>query len=272
MNRQNLIQTAAQTIAICQAGTYTTPSGTAVNIASSIDEALASAQIVALDDVTNLPRQADTKPEITVTAMTTLDAAEKLARQPGHRPTVLVFASARHPGGGFQNGAMAQEEDIAYRSTLFTALAAQTSYYADSINNLNGTLYFDKALHIKSLCTIRDGEYELCLPWKYDAVIAPAPNRGSAITKGISEGAISAAMKRRIDLVLRTMAINGDKDIVLGAFGCGVFKNRPDKVAALFKAALHELGPHFNHVLFAIPGSTSPNYQAFAKAFPANKR
>ncbi|MDR1183521.1 MAG: TIGR02452 family protein, partial [Coriobacteriales bacterium] len=61
----------------------------------------------------------------------------------------------------------------------------------------------------------------------------------------------------------------GASDIVLGAYGCGVFKNDPNCVAEQFHAALISQcqGAHFQHVLFAIPNQHSPNHQAFAQRF-----
>jgi uncharacterized protein (TIGR02452 family) len=76
-------------------------------------------------------------------------------------------------------------------------------------------------------------------------------------------------MATRVDLVLRTFAAQGGRDIVLGAFGCGVFRNRPERVAEAFRRALfdHGLAGHFATVTFAIPGVASPNWRGFEAVF-----
>jgi hypothetical protein len=57
----------------------------------------------------------ETVAEIQVTAESTLEAARRL----GGDVACLVFASARNPGGGFLNGAQAQEESLARSSALY---------------------------------------------------------------------------------------------------------------------------------------------------------
>jgi len=206
---------------------------------------------------------------ISVVAMTTLDAARELMKATGQTPAILNFASATHPGGGFRNGSMSQEEDIAYRSTLYAALSSRPEYYSESISNLFDGLYFDKAVYTKGLVVIRDGNYSLSEPWLCDCVTAPAPNRGEALRREIPEGKIAAAMERRIDLALRTFILNGNRNIVLGAFGCGVFKNLPEPVAKLFHRALFGDGliACFDRVMFAIPNEKSENHRAFLEIF-----
>ena len=55
---------------------------------------------------------------------------------------------------------------------------------------------------------------------------------------------------------------------VLGAWGCGVFKNDPGMVAEVFHEHLSgEFATAFDRVVFAIPGKHTENYQAFADVF-----
>merc|ERR1739848_5072 len=51
--------------------------------------------------------------------------------------------------------------------------------------------------------------------------------------------------------VLHTFASNGCVELVLGAWGCGVFRNDPATVAHLFNEVLTELGC-FRRVIFAV--------------------
>jgi uncharacterized protein (TIGR02452 family) len=57
---------------------------------------------------------------------------------------------------------------------------------------------------------------------------------------------------------------------VLGAWGCGAFRNDPSDVAAAFEAALRRSGAAFDRIVFAIfeKGTGGPNRTAFARLAP----
>jgi len=58
------------------------------------------------------------------------------------------------------------------------------------------------------------------------------------------------------------------KTIILGAWGCGVFAQRAIIVASLFHELLEtKYAGVFERVIFAIPDSTSANYNAFRYIF-----
>ena len=56
--------------------------------------------------------------------------------------TLLNFASARNVGGGFINGAKAQEEDLCRCSALYPCLESCTDYY-ETNRNQSSMLYTD---------------------------------------------------------------------------------------------------------------------------------
>jgi hypothetical protein len=62
---------------------------------------------------------------------------------------------------------------------------------------------------------------------------------------------------------------HGHRELVLGAWGCGVFKNDPAVVAAVFAARLAHAQGRFDRVVFAVldhrPGA--PTRAAFIRAF-----
>jgi uncharacterized protein (TIGR02452 family) len=114
---------------------------------------------------------------------------------------------------------------------------------------------------------IRDANYKLTKPWYCNCITAPAPNRGAALQNGVAEEEIEMALKRRITGILELAISKGVETLILGAYGCGVFKNDPNRVAGYFKTALIDEGrkEQFKHICFAIPSVSSKNYQEFKR-------
>ena len=56
---------------------------------------------------------------------------------------------------------------------------------------------------------------------------------------------------------------------MLGAYGCGVFENSPEKISKIYKELLVDegLGKYFVKVVFAIIDKKSNNYKAFYREF-----
>ncbi len=79
-------------------------------------------------------------------------------------------------------------------------------------------------------------------------------------------------MLQRTEKLLSVAAANNYKVLVLGAWGCGVFKNNPDDVARYFHHHLLE-NPKFNglfeKVVFAVLDNTKDEsvIDAFRKRF-----
>jgi len=75
-------------------------------------------------------------------------------------------------------------------------------------------------------------------------------------------------MCERIHKVLAIMAGHSHDAAVLGAWGCGVFKNDPEVVAGLFAEALRgRFRGVFAKVVFAVLSSDGKTIRPFAERF-----
>lgn len=172
---------------------------------------------------------------------------------------LLDFASYHNPGGGYENGAWAQEEALCSESNLWNVLDAfRDSYYEPHSRSHNSGLYTSDAVYLSDIRFVRNGVVKPA-----DVIVVAAPNAGAARKKGVSKADVERAMRGRIDAVMAIAADNGVENLVLGAFGCGVFANDPTVVAGMFKDWLNGNSGVFKRVVFAIPGK-SPNLDAFS--------
>src|SRR5262249_31356994 len=142
------------------------------------------------------------------------------------RVVALNFASAKNPGGGFLSGAKAQEEDLARCSALYTSQITQRAYY--DANRAHGSmLYTDHIIYSPDVPFFRDARLELLeAPFLLSIITAPAPNAGEASRHGRGEAdKVRRTLEARAGKVLAVAAAHGHTCLVLGAWGCGVFRN-----------------------------------------------
>ena len=119
-----------------------------------------------------------------------------------------------------------------------------------------------------------DGGKLLETPFTCSFLTSPAPNAGAVLQRDPARGAeIRRALQTRINKVLSVAAVQGYEAIVLGAWGCGVFKNDPRNVAAEFQAALSgDFAGVFRFICFAVLDNSSdlsviaPFERAFARS------
>jgi uncharacterized protein (TIGR02452 family) len=180
-----------------------------------------------------------------------LTAIFRLA-ETGARLGVLNFASAKNPGGGFLNGAMAQEECLASASALYVSQLKCPDYY--SVNRaFSSFVYTDSAIWSPNVVFFRDDSGALReSPMRASVLTIPAVNYGQVLLKGEDAVNAKAVMKRRMKISLAIFADKGCDTLILGAYGCGVFRNKPSDVAAWWKELLLEYGGHFAKVHFAV--------------------
>lgn len=208
--------------------------------------------------------------QISVTPHRTFEAVMKLKKDhPQSRIGVLNFASATNPGGGVKNGSSAQEECLCRCSTLYPVLTQDRlfkGYYAFH-RNRHDTIYTDTCIYTPDIYIIKtDANVPKRLPendWcPVDVITCAAPNLrekpynamnpGSGQPARVTADELLKLHKSRGRRILSCAAFNGVDILVLGAFGCGAFRNPPEIVAQAYRDILGEFAHTFEMVEFAV--------------------
>ncbi|CAM4491609.1 uncharacterized protein (TIGR02452 family) [Paenibacillus endophyticus] len=190
----------------------------------------------------------------TVVNIATVQAILQLNAGRKDKIGVLNFASAKNPGGGFLNGAMAQEESLAVSSGLYATQLCHEGYYLAN-RAFSSMMYTDYAIYSPDVVFFRDERFNLLeKPVTASVLTLPAVNYGQVILKGENSKQAQKGMKERMRLALTILAAKGDQTIVLGAYGCGVFRNDPANVARWWKELLMDEGfdTYFDEIIFAV--------------------
>ncbi|KAI9007828.1 hypothetical protein DFJ74DRAFT_689225 [Hyaloraphidium curvatum] len=247
----------AEAVEIIRTGRYTAADGTPVDVADALAEAVRGT--VSYPPHSSLPsfplRGRGTVFE--VANESTLSAARRLSLA-GLDPAALSFASAKNPGGGFLGGARAQEESLCRSSGLYACLVGGEMYRDHA--GTRGGFYTNYAIYSPGVPVFRDDEGELLAePFRCAFVTAPAVNAGTYLSGGRgTQAEVEREMRERVRKVLHIIAAHGHDAVVLGAWGCGVFRNDPEVVAELFREALMgEFAGAFGRVVFAVLDSSA---------------
>ena len=200
---------------------------------------------------------------------------------------VLNMASAKNPGGGVYGGAGAQEEYLFRCSDYYRFLfqyADPASFDCEKVYGIPHNLRHSYPLkrnfggvYSHGVTIFRDTEangYALLeTPWKVNFVAVAANNirRYMNGRTTIPDKFIPSTLSL-IRTILRIAYNNGQRRLVLGAFGCGAFANPPGHMAQLFKQVFEEpeFQGLFREIHFAIiedHNSHGRNVNAFKEVF-----
>lgn len=165
------------------------------------------------------------------------------------------FASETSPGGGYENGAKAQEEYICYRTPRLYPSIVKEKYPLEPTT----------VLITPNLEIMRDEDYELLEKdkfVKYGIVSAAAQNLSRPDSKYNDQ-----LTKRTLANIFCSVKLCDSKvdTLVLGAWGCGVFANDPYTIANEIKDAINKYGGHYKNIFIAIP--SGPNVEQFKDVF-----
>lgn len=121
---------------------------------------------------------------------------------------------------------------------------------------------------------LRDDEGNWKEPVEVDILVSPAVNAG-VVRRDLrnagktDESNIETTMRERMGRILYLFETRGVRNIVLGSFGTGVFRNKVDLVANLWIELLvgdeARFAHSFDQVLFAVIGTAT--FQTFQTIF-----
>jgi uncharacterized protein (TIGR02452 family) len=263
---------ATETMAIIEAGGYRSAGGRDVRIGDGLRAAVDGTRLHLPPEKIAVPAPHDAETQVTagaqvteVTNETSLSAARRL----GADAACLVFASAKNPGGGFLTGAQAQEESIARSSALYPCQNAAREFY-DFHHRQRDLRYSDRVIYSPGVPVFRgDDGVLLDEPYAVSFLTAAAPNLGAIqANQPMAAASVPDVLAARAEHVLAVASIHGHRKLVLGAWGCGVFRNDPVVVAAAFASGLARAEGRFDHVVFAVLDQQrgAPLYAEFARA------
>ena len=284
MSRHDRKLIAQETLKILEDGYYHNLQGNRVDIKKAQAYAQENSRLYRPDDfltevnsqaIEMLTQRKEAPPvQIEVASETTLAACQRLISEGKEKVLALNFASAKNPGGGFLGGSQAQEESLARASGIYFCLNENMEMYNYN-RHLRDCLYSDHMIYSPKVPVFRNDE-DLLLesPFLASFVTSPAVNAG-AVRKNTPKlkGQIESTMLARMDKVLSLAVIHEYEYLVLGAWGCGVFRHQASQVASWFASFLHcEWGGYhraFTQVVFAICDTQKgqPNLNAFKRVF-----
>ena len=252
--------------------------GSSQDLQAAVNQSIASQQYIGDADNIELPAPSYTeKARVVVSRLRSFEAA---ARYPGQKVAVLNFASSTSPGGGVENGASAQEECLCRVSTLYPCLKTRMAWdkFYGPHRAAPNPLHNDDIIYTQDVVVLKDDDYNvLSSPFRVDVITCAAPNLRESPSNRYNRNdgdAVHISPERLLELhvkrarkILSAAAANGAEVLILGAFGCGAFRNDPAVVAAAYQQALPQFLNHFKTVEFAVYCSPRDlrNYEEFIK-------
>lgn len=232
------------------------------------------------------------RPEILMTCKSTTDVVlDNSTNSLYSNITVLDFADYLKPGGMFMEGSMAQEESICHKSNLYNILTYGdqfSEHFGDNhkiFDQSGNHAYSDACVMIPSVI-FADDKNRQKRRTVADVIVLAAPNKRHLDTDNLTESYFDYVLRKRIEMIFKASYMfykkrgiitedehvsfgkseafnlfmfddNGSnikQTLVLGAFGCGVFRNDPRRVAEIMIDCISKgYANMYDRVIFAIP-------------------
>ena len=256
-------------------------------IKESVEKSIKLQKLILESDELKVPGMKiyDNQAKIVISKKRTYEAASSYKNQ---KVDVHNFASASNPGGGVVRGSSAQEECLCRCSGLYFCLNvdemwkgfyyphrdAHNPIHNDDIIYTPGVTVFKTDTGIPKLMSESDW-------YDVDVITCAAPNLrpnpsniwnpadGDAVTMKDSD--LLALHEKRLRRILNVAAVEGVETIVLGAFGCGAFRNNPEVVALANKNIIKEYLYTFKNIEYAVycGRGDDRNYRIFERVLRA---
>lgn len=230
-----------------------------------IGTSILATKIYNTDDFKNIEFEEDMDGINTEIIVEDIDSVSAVMKYGNPSSAVLNFSSYKNPGGMFINGSKAQEECLCHESFLYNVLKEfQLEFYDWNSRHKNKALYLNRGLFSKGVWFFRGDSHVEC-----GVITCAAPNKSAAQKyQNVTDKENTEVLSSRIKFVLDMAKDNDVDNLILGAYGCGVFGQNPTEVAEIFKECLDTTHKNcFSKVIFAIPKGRDNNLQAFEKVF-----
>ena len=183
---------------------------------------------------------------VQVTNETTLGASRR-STECGRQPLALNFANGVVPGGGFLQGATAQEEALCRSSALYATLVNDPMYEVHRSRDEPDST--DWVIYSPNVPIFREDDGSVLeKPWLLSFITCAAP-----YAPEIGQPRSGDLLQQRIHRILSVCRAYGASSLVLGAWGCGAFKNDPKRTARDFRRSLEtDFAGVFAEIVFAV--------------------
>lgn len=214
-----------------------------------------------------------------------LEVAQRLVAE-GYSPALLNMASRRNPGGGVATGSAAQEETLFRRTTLFQSLYRYAPFAAQyGLGKSHHQYPLDRnfgGVFTPAVTCFRHSEsYGYALmsrPTDFAVISVAGINRPELTPDGKQIAPqLVAVVKNKMRTIFRLGLRHHCDSLVLGALGCGAFRNPPGHIAHLFHEVMREseFEDRYRRVVFAIledhnsrkAHNPEGNFEPFAEVF-----
>lgn len=201
----------------------------------------------------------------TTVKLRNLTSEEAIAAVAKHGVTaVLNFSDYKSPGGQFLRGSKAQEESLCHHSILYPILESfWKQFYMLNHTTVNYGMYTHKMLYTEDVLFFINGE-----EYRADVITCAAPNFTTGIRYGsVEKSTCDRIIAERLKFIFEAAINHGVEYLILGAYGCGVFKNDPTWVAETIMKLAEEYQGHIRVVILPVPiiGGNYSNLERFKK-------